>query len=230
MQTTQSTRRGGFTLLEILVVVVIIIALLGMLIAGVGGVMRAGADAGQRQFGATLEMGLGAFQNDFGSLPPSAGEIPGSATVVSNLGGALLCHALLGPLNASGDGKDGFGFKKSGRVYGPYATPKNDATIEKVGSLFYFTMASSANKQPFLYYKAQPDTTHGATINTVWGSGQQFDSSHNGGMPKTGTPESYPATDAADFTATLRAAKYLIVAPGPDDRFGTEDDVHLSGQ
>ena len=63
--------RGGFTLLELMVVVVIIAILIGLLLPAVNSVRRAARDAEVRSDIASLEDAIGKFKVTFGVEPPS---------------------------------------------------------------------------------------------------------------------------------------------------------------
>ncbi|QNN23927.1 prepilin-type N-terminal cleavage/methylation domain-containing protein [Planctomycetales bacterium ZRK34] len=268
----------GFTLIEMLVVIAIIIALLGLLIGGIGRFSQLSNAAATKQMLASISAALGNYDMDCKSMPPSyvaSGTMGGTAVDNEWQGAELMTQAIVAPRND--DGKTGDGFKANGKEYGPYLNLKNDNTIfatDKTGTQpnyrYALTMASSAAKKPILYYEKNPAGSSqafitypddinapGGTKNTVestwiWGPSGMFNTKHNedfvSGTDGKDIVENYwarlpngaIATDESDDGPTrergetlafqLRSAKYLLVAAGNDDKYGTEDDVVVTGK
>jgi len=240
-------RARGFTLIEMLVVVVIIIGLLSILVPAITSVPADAGRAAEQKFLAAMQMALAAYNLDFNDYPPSkvTGDI-GGETVTNWDGGEIVVQALIGPLNTAADGHNGYGFKVGGKRYGPYMTIEHEnSLVERVAGRWVLTMVSSQSKKPFLYYRAvttdmtKPNGEQGVTgaINDstankrIWGTNGRFDKDHNNTLDASDDPTEFwrnsaPDDEAKSFTMSLRAAKYLLVSPGPDEEFGdnTDDD------
>lgn len=180
-------------------------------------------------------------------------------TITNWNGGEILCHALLGPLDLAGDGKAGFGFAVSSKPYGPYIEMKvansmaerdhdGNGTPDK---RYVLTGTSSGKRAAVLYYKSAGTGKTGplldatAESNHVWGTMGRFDTDDNIDLVKDINGASAdgfivanywrvlagdPLVSESDaFSQTLRSGKYLLVAPGPDDAYGTQDDITRSG-
>lgn len=98
--------RRGFTLIEILAVLVVISILIGLLVPVLATVKEMAANVRQKAQFAAIEIGLEAYNNDFGDYPNSNRD---SASVI-NTGGEQYCGAQ--KLAEAMVGMDGFGFHK----------------------------------------------------------------------------------------------------------------------
>ena len=232
--------RSGFTLIEMLVVIAIILALLGILIGAVGAFSKVASGTAAQQMMAAVEMGLKNYGNDFGAYPPSSGTVSGYGTN----GGHILAGVLFGPGPAGTDGKNGLGIAVNGRTYGPYLSTKHESNLQKSGSNYWITMADSPGKTAVLYYKFVGAGATGKDIGAtggVWSSNGRFNTGHNTSLDtqdpttywKSGTlgDVGFPTVSERDaFAASLRAAKFLLVYAGPDDKHGTADDIIVTGK
>jgi len=125
--------RGGFTLVEMLVIIGIILALLAILLPTVGPAWKTGQRTRMELDMATISQALELYKQDHGDYP---------RVYQKWLGAWTLCQALIGPYPAVDqtgkgiqDGADGPGFRTrppvkvngqdvpQGRVYGPYLDP-----------------------------------------------------------------------------------------------------------
>ena len=236
--------RSGFTLIEMLVVIAIILALLGILIGAVGAFSKVASGTAAQQMMAAIEMGLKNYHNDHGTYPPSNAAVAGVGG--ANAGGYCLAGAMFAPLST--DGHTGLGWREgyvaSGKRYGPYLSTKHESNLQKSGNNFWITMADSPGKTAVLYYKFAGTGQTGKNIGAaggVWSSDGRFNVGHNSGLDtqdattywKSGTlgNSGFPTVSERDgFAASLRAAKFLLVYAGPDDKHGTEDDLIVTGK
>lgn len=235
-------KRNGFTLIELLVVIAIILLLLGILVGAVGQFSAAGSTTAARAMMAAVEMGINSYSNDFGSVPPSSGTLATSGTAYSGNGGNLLAAAMFGP--AATDGQQGLGFKAPGSTttYGPYLNAKHDSTMGGTLTAPTITMADSPGKKAVLYYRWNPSAS-GTGWGTIFGTTGRFVSTHNSTLAGSDNPAAFwqsenpygasgtPAHGKwTAFVTPFRAAKYLAIYPGPDDKYGTKDDLLLTGR
>jgi hypothetical protein len=110
---------------------------------------------------------------------------------------------------------------------------------------------------PVLYYRKQSGMQRGDLDESnpddrIWGPNGLYDTDHNEdlvaianadavevGNGSNAVVEGYWAKQQSNggptdkqreqFETALRAAEYLLVAPGPDNTFGTADDVYQTG-
>lgn len=127
--------RGGFTLIEMLMVIAIIALLVGLLIVALGRVRRTGEFASTEKLMRSIDMGLAQFKEDHGFLPPLLDD-----TIANGAGTDLLPYPVdrsknidyysvltlapylvgVGDLNGDGnvdqydDGVEGAGFRDPG--------------------------------------------------------------------------------------------------------------------
>jgi prepilin-type N-terminal cleavage/methylation domain-containing protein len=100
--------RSGFSLVEVLMVIVVIAILLSLLVPALNSVQKIAAEVRQKAQFSTIEVGLEAFNNDFGDYPDSdrlSGEVRTSAISTTRkvyCGAQKLAEAMVG--------LDGFGF------------------------------------------------------------------------------------------------------------------------
>lgn len=234
-------KRNGFTLIEMLVVIAIILSLLGILIAAVGAFSAVGSSTAARQMLASVELALSAYKSDFNAFPPSTGTIDTTATDYTGDGGNLLAGALFGPNRGDGVTDMGFRAAADSRVYGPYMSSKHASNLDGSGATWKLTMADSPGKKAVLYYRKYNTTTTGWAA--VWGSSGRFHPADNTNLDGTDDPSAkwvadYPYGAAnsdqrsrwSAFTAGFKTADFLLIYPGPDDKYGTDDDLLVNGQ
>ncbi len=106
--------RGGFTLVEMLVVIGIMLVLMGILLPTIFATRRA-ADRKRTQadLGSVI-MALEEYKKDFNDYPRQSPTNRGDKSI--------LVWGLMGPFDAGKDGADGLGFRtvNGGKVWGPY--------------------------------------------------------------------------------------------------------------
>lgn len=143
--TCASSARGGFTLVEMLVVIGIITLLIAILLPAINRAYLASVRTKMAADIQALAAGLEAYRQDHGDIPRTSPD--GSAVTTFNaasrpaglnagyFGAQILCRALLGPGDINNDGAAGNGFRtvvpittggnttQQGKVYGPYITP-----------------------------------------------------------------------------------------------------------
>jgi len=152
-------RRGGFTLVEVLVIIGIILALLAILLPSAGRAWKVGQRTRMELDLGTISQALELYKQDHGDYP---------RVYVARYGAWTLGQALIGPYPAvdpSGkgiqDGADGPGFRThppvkdssgnlvpQGRVYGPYLDPAKWKISPSYEILDRYGL------QPILYYPA----------------------------------------------------------------------------
>lgn len=150
------------------------------------------------------------------------------------------------------------GFKSAGRVYGPYLDLKNDRSL--VASPItdgthqfakVITDPGSSGQKPMLYYRANNspsanvgELTHNSKA--IISQGGRFDLEHNHELadPPNGANKKLVMeylkllekdggmkdADSDALRTSLTSAQFLLLAPGPDDSFGTKDDIYHPGQ
>ena len=105
--------RGGFTLVELLVVLLVLSVLGSVIVVGVIRARDGASVARTRGDLQTIASALEQYKADFGKYPPVALNVRGAH---------VLARALIGPGPATDDGQDGPGFRTvtGGRIYKPY--------------------------------------------------------------------------------------------------------------
>lgn len=156
------------------------------------------------------------------------------------------------------DGYQGLGFRADfdkGRVYGPYVDIRSEENITESPisgtthkNALVFTVVGSGVKTPILYYKGRSTSAFRSGAfdksSSILGRQGRFNTEDNLQLADPDgkssdkvleylklAPEDDGPTD--EFKDSLRAsmntAKYLLLAAGVDDIFGTHDDVHEVG-
>ncbi len=189
-----TSRRTGFSLIEMLVVIGIILILAGILVPLVG---RSWSKAKQTRMAfdmQTVVTGLEAYKHDTRAYP---------AVTAAGAGSKALADALIGPGDKAVDKQDGPGFRlhTGGKVYGPYLQPdkfriSNGTTdADALGKIFPAGCLLDGNGNPILYYPAHASVDVTATSKFI---------------VNTGT---YPVTDAlynyADNYVSSNPATYF---------------------
>jgi len=138
-------RRGGFTLVEVLVIIGIILALMAILLPSVGRAWKIGQRTRMELDIATISQALDIYKQDHGDYP---------RVYVARYGAWALGRALIGPEDNDGNAGPGFRTKApvngvpQGRVYGPYLDPAKWKISPS------FELLDRYGLQPILYYPA----------------------------------------------------------------------------
>lgn len=240
-------RREGFTLIELMVVIAIILLLLSILVGGMGAVSRYSSIAAAGQMLGSIQTALNGYKTDCDENPPSisTGSV-GGVSVNGWQGGEILVQALSGP--RSDDGKVGTGFASGGKNYGPYLSTKHESNVAvstgtAPNARFKYTLPDSAGKKAVLYYRAVVGASASNDWPSVIGATGRFISTHNSALVGSDNPTAHFAATfpfgAANsperaawngYVASFRTAEYLLIYPGPDDKYGTKDDVSITGK
>jgi prepilin-type N-terminal cleavage/methylation domain-containing protein len=173
-------QRGGFTLVELLVVIAVILVLISILLPTIAKAYRNGVRTRMVADMGAIVTALEAYRTDHGDIP----RISADPANWKHLGDALLCRTLLAPLpavdaNASEpdlhDGQDGNGFRvrpsivvgsvvtPQGKPYGPYLAADKFKTKFDVGTKSLYIADLSGNR--ILYLPGRK----GANLNAVGG-------------------------------------------------------------
>ena len=244
--------RGGFTLLEILVVIGIILVLMGLLLPSIGRAWRTGVRAKMASDLHAISDALVSYRNDFGDYPRLYPAADANWYKTNNLGAYYLCRALIGPANATsdsvfgmGDGADGPGFrvKKTidpttklpvGKVWGPYLN------LEKF-KLTPSVEIADRNNKPILYYPANKKANLNADgyvgASTAWGFQPDaakkipyYNANDNAGSLPPATLQALmgadPTTGAPTGNLPPQMLDFLLWSAGPDELFGPQDTKH----
>jgi prepilin-type N-terminal cleavage/methylation domain-containing protein len=115
-------RRGGFTLIEMLVVLGIMLLLAGILFPAINKAYQQGVRTRMAADLQAIAVGLEEYKREHGDYPRV------NAAGAANSGDAVLCRALVAPQDAAQDGEAGFGFRTrpavggvpQGKKCGPY--------------------------------------------------------------------------------------------------------------
>lgn len=173
------------------------------------------------------------------------------ATFAGWNGGEILVQALIGP--REDDNKKGYGFQRAPganiKTYGPYMEIRNENTLAvrsgtTPNARYTFTMynARSNPKPAFLYYAANNagGTSSTFTANdSILGPAGRFNTIHNQELVDDASNDGkvvrkqLEGLDSAKQNAMaveLRAARYLLVYPGPSEEYGDGDDLFVTGQ
>lgn len=179
--------RGGFTLVELLIVIGIALLLIGILFPAINRAFRAGARTKMAFDVQALVTALEAYKKDHGDIPRTSptGLDPvrvGTAAGPLMNGAQVLCRAMigLGPATIATaetgviDGADGPGFRTvppiggtaQGKVYGPYIAPDKLKVVAYPGGGtpvvdFRDAVLADSNGLPILYYPGRKVDIYG---------------------------------------------------------------------
>jgi len=201
-----AARRKGFTLIELLTVIMIIVILMGILMPTIQGVRRAGYAAKCRTLLGVLESGIQTYYSDQAQYP---GQINPGIIGGGDTGSQVLAQGMFTK-------KDGTGFPTEG-----YA-PLNADVLAEINGQGNTISDQFPRPMAVCYYVSRPGQS---------GLGQFVyadNNLHTNG--KTGP------TSFSDFikdrrfkgdssTTPYRDGEYLLIAPGPDRKYFTSDDV-----
>jgi len=187
-------RRGGFTLVEMLVVLGIILLLIGIIAPAINKAYTASVRTRMADDIQAIVIALEAYKSQHGDIPRTSpsGETPkadNNNPAVRLISGAqILCRAMIGPGPQGQDGADGPGFRTmaaiggvtQGQVYGPYLPPDRFKMVAYPGggqpATDYVNAAiGDRNGKPILYYpgltNANPRNANSYVAAASYGAG-----------------------------------------------------------
>lgn len=204
--------RRGFTLVEILVVIVIIAILTALLIGGISAALAAGKRRATRGFLATLEGALMEYKNTYQDFPPTLPEELGPDVRGMNAtnNGA---EALVACLSTQDRGGPFLQVSDVERAFGNF----DGDSSARVKARTNFWFGDEQLREPLDYYGqpilymhrrdyAKEDERYGRYLT---GAGEQV-----------WRPAALESTGSFPNPQT-----YILLSPGGDGRFGTDDDV-----
>lgn len=227
-QTPSGRRRcGGFSLIEMLVTVAVVAVLAAILIPVA---LRATRTAALSKLQADLQaigQALEAYRSDHGDYPRLNPYTPPGRVSVDR-GSVVLTWALLGPYPAAssavsvGDGADGLGFRLragQGRVYGPYLQADRFRLVDFVDAGRTYKQLADGYGTPILYYPAKPGQRVGPQDARYFGLGDTFV------FNPSDNPELVPGALLTRLQQAQFSGAFVLYSAGPDQVFGTKDDV-----
>jgi len=235
--------RGGFTLVELLVVMGIIALLVSLLFPAVTGVMVAVRRAATANVINTLGVALDAFRNDWGVYPPSdnthADKLTGAGSDAA-YGYYNLFLALTGPdqkgwgASAQGSNKNKGPFGGSAtKAYPPYFLPDKAADmkwLDRDGQKLHWGYVDAFRPgRPIYYYRFEPTDT---------ADPPQYDVNDNGTTDSSSSLWNFASkthfemlVKPADPSGTQRWVRddYLLISCGADRYWGYVKPPDASG-
>lgn len=232
--------RGGFTLVEMLVIIGIILALLAILLPSVGAAWKRGQRTRMQLDLQTIATALELYKQDHGDYPRVYVKLYGAWT---------LGQALIGPYPATdptgkglADGADGPGFRTrppvkdasgnlvpQGRVYGPYLDPSKWTLSPSYEILDRYGL------KPILYYPAYKPANINVANGFIWEGDYpsatgtrrmpRFNSDDNAGYLKKETLQRMMGDKNSNgmidgFEQPAFDGDFLLWSAGPDLSFG----------
>ena len=242
----------GFTLVELLIVMLIIGVLVGILVPTLGQAMHTVRKGKTRRLIKNLELGLEAYQKDFGEYPPSQYE-----NTYPRTGREKLVFHLRGPrgtgwgVGAAGALPDGIRARRT-RTYGPYydtdAEQMRYARVdgaetrpvafldffEPPGDILYFRVPANDSRETrdlwrdnnFTYEVGRWEADTEGRYNYARYNPQPGDPAGGEDEYFNDCVVAFEKSSTSEHTR-YHSDKYLLISPGPDGRYGairrTED-------
>ena len=223
--------RGGFTLIEMLVIILIIAILVGILVPSVYSALERVKRNSTLATVRLLDSACRMYKSDMGDFPDSnSREVldPNVAIVIDSKtfeGRHRLVQALTGYLGKdvngnSIDGKDGPGFRLTGfrgTVYGPYNGSEKVKTVSADPNTPPAFVDSFGNE--IYYYKFRDPDDNGIEP-------AKFVNDDNTGGPADA--DKYARRDPNDPN-TYETREFMIISAGPDEEFLSPYDAEQAG-
>lgn len=242
--------RGGFTLVELLVVIGIIVLLISILLPMVNRAYRESIRASMAADLQVISEALEAYRHDFGDYPRPSGQADGAV---------ILCWALVAPGPQPQDGHQGPGFtiRGPGDVKGPYLPADRFRIGKQDGNGIvstdsnpsdYVDVLADRYNRPILYFVANnsvsPNIANGFV--SKYGIGtlpaqSVFNYNDNAAYARRNTnndkltlnimlfrlgdTNQNGMIDGALGETAVTTGPYILWSAGPDGFFGTDDDV-----
>jgi prepilin-type N-terminal cleavage/methylation domain-containing protein len=237
-----SSRRRGFTVIELLVTVGIIVLLAGIAIPMAMRAYRNAEVSRVRMDLQAISTALEAYKQDHGDYPRV--PYPASDPPRNYVGANFLMWSLVAPSTEANDGADGPGFRTrpggQGKVYGPYLKPEAFTLGKTDGSPpsadFSDAVLLDKTKKAVLYFPARaskPDLGQAnsfvARATTADNFRPLYNAYDNKLIDLADMRRSLGDADADGRIDSGETAKYtgpfILWCAGPDGEYGNEDDI-----
>ena len=204
-------RRPGFTLIEMLVVIVILAILVSLVAVAVGGVQKSSKVSATETFLAQVVAALEQYKTRWGDYPPTSfAEIGGRAPNSVNEGVETLVACLAS--------------KRRGNPFmvdeGRLANVDADKTDKNLTDWYF---GDTALREYTDYFGFVISYVHHRNFAAPKADSMRYRVSE-------GDKEQQVGVERSGATATfLNVGKFQLRSPGPDGKFGTQDDIWPAG-